>query len=220
MFLIFCSCSRDNYVTDFETTLGEENSQTLTELVVDFETDFLKRQYPNLNTKNAYEKFLTQVRDEETEHWEKISKNSREKFENSSLKDEIYHYPDSVWIERDTSKMTIKSKAVVKSRFKYINDDGSVEYLESESYEPPMEHLDMNWVLEQRKKLPEFKSTGKYIQALYQIKNRDTFFRNFYERKNAIGFIRPETLSNVMLLDSVDLNDYLVRRIIVLEIAY
>ena len=201
-------------------TLGAENSKILTELVADFETDFLKRQYPKLKTENAYEKFLTELRDNKTADWKKISENSRTKFANSELKDEIYRYPDSVWIEKDTSKMTIKLQAVVKSRFKYINDDGSIEYLENESYQPPIKDLDINWVLEREKNSPRFNSTGKYLQALYQIKDRDTFFKNFYEQKEAIGHINPETLANVMLQENVDLNDYLIKRIIVLELAY
>lgn len=220
LFLTFCSCSKDKYVNDFETTLGTENSKTLSELVADFETDFLKRQYPNLKTESAYKKFLTELRDDKTADWKKISENSRTLFANSGLKDEIYRYPDSVWIEKDTSKMTIKSQAVVKSRFKYMNDDGSIEYLENESYHPSIKDLDINWVLEREKKSPRFNSTGKYLQALYQIKDRDTFFKNFYERKEVMGHIRPETLANVMLQENVDLKDYLVKRIIVLEIAY
>lgn len=221
LFLTLWSCSNDEFVAKFEKTLGKENSQTLTELVADFETDFLKRQYPNQDKVKAYEMFLTELRDGNTTDWKKISKESRSKFDNSSLKDEIYRYPDSVWIEKDTAKMIIKSsEPVVKNRFKYLNEDGSVEYLEGESSIPPMKHLDINWLLEREKNTPEFNSVGKYIQALYQIKDRDTFFKNFYKRKNSYGFIRPESLARVILHDSVDLNEYLVKRIIVLEIVY
>lgn len=218
--LTFCSCSKDKYITEFEIALGSENSYILTELVNDFETDFLKSQYPKLKTKDAYKKFLSELLDDKTVGWKKISESTREKFANSSLKDEVYLYPDSVWIEKDTSKMTIKSKAVVKSRFKYINNDGSIDYLENETPEPPMKNFDINWVLEKERNSPRFNSTGKYLKALYQIKDRDTFFKNFYQRKEAVGLIRPEALAKVMLHENIDLTDYLVKRIIVLEMAY
>ena len=155
LFISFWGCSHDKFVTKFENTLGRENSQTLTELISDFESDFLKRQYPNLNTKSAYGKFLTDLRDEKTD-WKKISEESRAKFDNSSLKNEIYRYPDSVWIERDTAKMRIKSPMpVVKRRFKSLNKDGSVEYAISEGSYPGMNPLDIDKFLEQLKTEPK-----------------------------------------------------------------
>lgn len=211
----------DQNILEFDKTLGEQNVATLDYLVSDFENDFLKRQFPNLKTENAYKEFLTGLRDKKTDEWKKISTKSRLKFEKSALKDEIYRYPDSVWIERDTAKMRIKSpEPIVISRFKYKNEDGSVEYLESQSSVPPMKNLDVNWLLEQKKDTPEFNTVGKYIQALYQIKDRDSFFNNFYKIKRDFGFIANDNLARVMLNDSVDFNDCLIKRIIVLETAY
>src|SRR5690554_3232091 len=220
LFISFWGCSHDKFVTKFENTLGKENSQTLTELVSVFESDFLKRQYPNLNTKSAYGKFLTDLRDEKTD-WKKISEESRAKFDNSSLKNEIYRYPDSVWIERDTAKMRIKSPMpVVKRRFKSLNKDGSVEYAISEGSYPGMNPLDIDKFLEQQKNSAEFNTVGKYIQALYQIKTRDSFFQKLYERKSSAGLIKPELTARFMLSENADLDDYLIKRIIALEIVY
>ncbi|WP_417371877.1 hypothetical protein [Gelidibacter japonicus] len=47
-------CSNQKDIKEFEAVLGKENSETLTYLVNDFESDVLKRQYPNISTKEAY----------------------------------------------------------------------------------------------------------------------------------------------------------------------
>ena len=221
LLLAVWSCSNDKFVAEFESTLGNENSQFLTELVFDFENDFLKRQYPNLEIESAYKKLMLELRDGQIDDWKKISTKSRNKFEKSLLKSEIYQYPDSVWVEKDTAEMTIKSKQpVIKSRFKYVSIDGTIEYLEAESSIPPMEYADIAWLLKRQKESPEFNTSGKYFQALYKVKDRDEFFKKFYERKNSMGFIGAETLASVMLYENVDFNDYLIKRIIMLEIVY
>lgn len=216
-----CSNGTDTFITDFETTLGQENSRLLTELVSDFENDFLKRQYPNIEIDSAYKKLMRELRDGQTDYWEKIFAKSRNAFEMSSLKSEIYMYPDSVWIEKDTAKMIIKSnQPVVKSRFKFVGLDGTITYNEAESSLPPMEYADLAWLLKRQKESPEFNTQGKYIQALYKLKDRDAFFRKFYDRKSSMGFLASEALASALLYENVDFNDYLIKRIIMLEIVY
>lgn len=84
--LLTLSCSNDKEIAEFEKVLGKENSETLTYLVNDFESDFLKRQYPNLDTKKAYKQFLTELSKGQTEYWKKISESSREYLEKSNLR--------------------------------------------------------------------------------------------------------------------------------------
>ncbi len=63
---LILSCSdkkTENQVSEFEKILGNDNVVTLNFLVSNFEKDFLARQYPNLNTENAYRQFLTELRD-------------------------------------------------------------------------------------------------------------------------------------------------------------
>ncbi len=63
--ILIVSCSNKKRITEFENILGKENSETLTYLVSDFENDFLKRNYPNLDIEKAYrkkaERYLTIV---------------------------------------------------------------------------------------------------------------------------------------------------------------
>ena len=59
--LLIISCAdkkSEKQTSEFDKVLGIENVATLNFLVSDFENDFLKRQYPNLDTENAYRQFL------------------------------------------------------------------------------------------------------------------------------------------------------------------
>jgi hypothetical protein len=229
--LLIISCEdkkSESQTSEFDKVLGSENVATLNFLVSDFENDFLKRQYPNLKTEDAYRKFLTELRDKKTENRKSISENARKKFKASDLRLEMYEFPDSVWILKNSTFDKIESDSLlfldssipyVKSRYKYTNPDGTTEYNYSRSYGGNIEEIDYDSIINREMKSPSFNGIGKYIQALYQIKERDTFFKNFYKQKE-YGFIRAETLAKVMLEENVDLNDYLVKRIIVLEIAY
>ena len=136
--IISCSDKKsENKKSEFDKILGKENVATLDFLVSDFENDFLKRQYPNLDTENAYRQFLTELRDEKTENWKRISQKARDKFKSSDLRLEMYEFPDSVWvlknstfdkIEADSLVFLESSIPYVKSRFKYTNLDGTTEY--------------------------------------------------------------------------------------------
>jgi hypothetical protein len=230
--ILIISCSdkkSENKMFEFDKVLGNENVAILDLLVSDFENDFLKRQYPNLHTENAYRQFLTDLRDEKTDNFLKISQKARETFKYSNLRLEIYRYPDSVWIVENSSLdkkedslevLLYSSTPYIKSRHKYDNPDGTFEYLYSRSYRSILPNMNFDSIAESEIKKPEFNTVGKYIQALYQIKELDTFFKKFYKQKSAFGFVRPSILANALLNEKVDLNDNLVKRIIVLEIAY
>ena len=103
-----CSPQKDEKLIMFEYILGKENTQTLDYLVSDFENDFLKNTYPKVSVSEAYKLFLIDNKNENTSHFKKISSKDIKLFEESLLRFEIYMIPDSVWIERDTSKVTIK----------------------------------------------------------------------------------------------------------------
>ncbi len=128
--LLTFSCSNEKDITEFEKILGKENSETLTYLVNDFESNFLKRQYPNLDTKKAYKQFLTELSKGETEYWNNFSKSSREYLKDSNLRLEIYSVPDSIWIERDPEKLTLSFSDVpmLKIKRKYLMPDGTFGY--------------------------------------------------------------------------------------------
>ena len=145
IFILIISCSdkkTENNTSEFDKVIGKENIETLDLLVSDFENNFFKRQYPNLDTEKAYRQFLTELRDEKTENWKSISEKARNKFKASDLRLEMYEFPDSVWILKNSTFDKIESDSLnflkspfpyVKSRYKYTNPDGTIEYSYSRS---------------------------------------------------------------------------------------
>ncbi|WP_282043070.1 hypothetical protein [Winogradskyella flava] len=215
---------------EFDKVLGIENVATLNFLVSDFENDFLKGQYPNLDTENAYRQFLTELRDEKTENWKNISEKARNKFKASDLRLEMYEFPDSVWIIENSSMDKIESDSLeyirmptpyVKSRFKYIDSVGNKEYFYSRgnSFNPKL-NSNFDSIIKREMNSPNFNYIGKYLQALESIKDKGEFHKEFYDTKKNAGFLFPESTARVMLNYDIDLNDKLNRKIIVLELAY
>ena len=216
-------------LSEFDKVLGQENVATLDFLVSDFENDFLKRQYPNLDTENAYRQFLIDLRDNKTENWKRVSEKGREKFESSDLRLEIYEFPDSVWILENSTFDKIESDSMsllnlpypyIKSRFKYINPDGSTEFLYSRGGGEIRLNDNFDSIVKSELKTPRFIFFGKYFQALESIKDNSAFLKELYKAKDGFGQLPAKDTAEVMLGYNVNLNDPIIRKIIVLEIVY
>ena len=216
------SCSNEKDIAEFEKILGKENSETLTYLVNDFESDFLKRQYPNLDTKSAYKQFLTELSKGETEYWKEISKSSREYLKESDLRLEIYSVPDSIWIERDPKKLTLSYSDVpmLKIKRKYLMPDGTFGYSTSESSFRYKEPIDEDSIIESRKNWIDVNYVGSYTRALNSISNKSRYLIGYLDIREAAGTIDPFIIAKQMLESKVDLNDYFIKRLIITEIVY
>ncbi len=220
--LLTFSCSNEKEISEFEKILGKENSETLTYLVNDFESDFLKRQYPNLDTKKAYKKFLTELSKGQTEYWKKISESSREYLEKSNLRLEIYSVPDSIWIERNPEILTLSFSDVpmLKIKRKYLMPDGTFGFSTSESsfnYRVP---IDEDSIIESRKNWIDINYVGSYSRALNSISNKSDFLIDYLDIREVAGTIDPRLIADRMLETKVDLNDYFIKRLIITEIVY
>ncbi|SFZ95188.1 hypothetical protein SAMN05428642_1115 [Flaviramulus basaltis] len=220
--LLTFSCSNEKETAEFEKVLGKENSETLTYLVNDFESDFLKRQYPNLETKKAYKQFLTELSKGQTEYWKKISESSREYLEKSNLRLEIYSVPDSIWIERDPEKLTLGNSSIpmLKIKRKYLMPDGTFEYSTSESSFRYKEPIDEDSIIESHKNWIDINYVGSYSRALNSISDKSDFLIDYLDIRETAGTIDPRIIADRMLKSKVNLNDYFIKRIIITEIVY
>jgi len=220
--LLTFSCSNEKEIEEFEKVLGKENSETLTYLVNDFESDFLKRQYPNLDTKKAYKQFLTELSKGQTEYWKKISESSREYLEKSNLRLEIYSVPDSIWIEHDPEKLTLSFSDVpmLKIKRKYLMPDGTFGFSTSESSFRYKEPIDEDSIIESRKNWVDINYVGSYSRALNSISNKSRFLIGYLDIREAAGTIDPMLIANRMLESKVDIDDYFIKRLIITEIVY
>jgi hypothetical protein len=220
--LLTFSCSNEKDIAEFEKVLGKENSETLTFLVNDFESDFLKRQYPNLDTEKAYKQFLTELSKGQTEYWKKISESNREYLKKSNLMLEIYSVPDSIWIERDPKKLTLSSNNIpmLKIKRKYLMPDGTFDYSTSESSFRYKEPIDEDSIIESRKNWVDINYVGSYSRALNSIPNKSRFLTGYLDIREAAGTIDPMLIANRMLESKVDIDDYFIKRLIITEIVY
>jgi len=218
--LLISSCSNNEQIAEFENILGTENSQTLTNLVHVFENDFLKRQYPELKTEKAYRQYLTELENNSTGNWAKPSKKSRDIFNESKLRYEIYRIPDSVWVEKSPDSSHFKyDKSTIKTKWKYLNENGEFEYGVSESSISFNEPKNEDSLIELRKKYIDVNYVGKYRGALYSISKHNKFISEYLDMTDAAGILDPRMVAAKMLSNDVDLNNYFIKRIIVTEIA-
>ncbi len=229
VFILCISCSNkknENQINEFDKIIGEENIQTLDFLVSDFENDFLKRQYPNLNITESYRSFLTELRDDKTENWQKISKVSREKFKHSKLRFEIYDYPDSVWVVPNSKfdKIEEDSLAFIESPLPYIkirkrDETGRYKFVYSRIH-IHFDSTNVDSIIEKIKNTGEVKFQGKYFNAINSLKEKNKFWNEIFEYYISPNKDNLKKFSKLILDNNFDLNDITVRRIIVLECAY
>ncbi|TXG34853.1 hypothetical protein [Seonamhaeicola maritimus] len=220
--LLTFSCSNEKEIAEFERILGKENSETLTYLVNDFESDFLKRQYPNLDTKSAYKQFLNELSNGQTKYWEKISKSSKQYLEKSNLRLQIYSVPDSIWIERDPEKLTSSNNNIpmLKIKRKYLMPDGTFGYSTSESSFRYKEPIDEDSIIESRKNWIDINYVGSYSRALNSISNKSDFLIDYLDIREAAGTIDPKFIADRMIKSKVNVTDYFIKRLIITEIVY
>ncbi|AUC80785.1 hypothetical protein [Lacinutrix sp. Bg11-31] len=216
--LLLTSCSdkkTEKKLTEFDKILGKENSETLHLLVSEFENDFLKRQYPNLDIKSGYEKFVTEISENKIEFVE-FSEKSRNLFYESKLRLEIYCVNDSTWIEKNPWN---DKTFLVKGRTKCLNPDGTFE---NGSMEMPFNENEItkDSIKEKYKYFVESNYNGKYLKALNSISSKSEFLKSFYKIRTDFGVIESQLIAEQMLRYKVDFDNYYIKRLVIIELRY
>ena len=61
---------------------------------------------------------------------------------------------------------------------------------------------------------------GKYMQALYEVKESDSLINEYWGKREAVGIMsNKNVVSGILSLDP-DFNDYFHKRIVVLEFSF
>lgn len=219
--ILFISCSDKREIFEFESELGKESSETLNYLVEDFEDDFLKRNYPNKSTEKAYEIFLTDIKNGNTQNFVEISQKTRNLFEKSSLRNDMYAIIDTVWIERNPDSLSINNgMPMIITKLKYLAFDGTFQEGSSESSFNYRESVDEDSIIKRHSKYLRLNHIGKYRTSLKLIADKNKFIENYLDITEEAGIIDPIIIAFQMLESEVDLNNYFIKRLIVTEIAY
>ncbi|WP_299157725.1 hypothetical protein [uncultured Tenacibaculum sp.] len=202
---------------DFEKTLGAENVKTLNLLLTDFENNFLKRKYSNLEIKNAYKQFLSEFVEKKITLEKTVSKEMKNTFNKSLLKQNIYCVADSVYAGK--SKYDENKKAII-AKYKCLKPNNTFEYTRTEIY--CCEDFDnTNNTLERTKNSIQINMIGLFLKALKKTKNKSSFLKNYIEYIELTGDLRnPIIMSDLILKNHLNLNDYILKRLILVNIIY
>ncbi|WP_281847192.1 hypothetical protein [Olleya namhaensis] len=217
LLLIFnCSDKKTEHKpNEFDEILGTENTNTLNLLVSEFENGFLKTQYPNLGIENAYKKFLTETSEGKIKHSQAITEKSKNIFNKSQLRLEIFCIADSTWIEKNPWN---DKTLLVKARTQCKKSDGTFE---KGAMTMPFDEKEISKdsILEKYMNSVRTNHNGKYIKALNSIAGKSEFLSSFVTDRNDFGIIPFYFTAERILANKVDLNDYYIRRIIIAEMS-
>lgn len=199
-FVVLLSCTQQRIDPDmaiFQQELGEENIAMIDLLVEEFE-DHLDTHYPDLKTSEAYNQLLKDVSDWDTTNDSILvvyqSKKSRENFRASSLYSELYI--KEPYIGSEVEKM---------DKLYDINITPPPGVPNNETKRPTPDTL------------YSLNISGKYMQALYTIKKKDSIIEMYYNIRKSYKPVPNDRFSINKLFSNSDFDDYIYKRIIVLE---
>jgi len=227
--LLTFSCSSDKNTTEFEKVLGKENSETLSLLVNDFENDFLKKQYPNSELNESYRKFLIDYKNGSLENWVSLPKKITDRFNSSQLEKEMYYHPDSVWILPNSSFDKVEEDSLIfldinRPYIKLRKKNLMFSSPEKTIYEYDRHYIKIDSTTDKDSLINKVMNlkyvnfyNGKYIQAVNNIRELGGFFERFSDVKN-VSNDKKEFCE--LVLEKADLNNKLVRKLIVLELVF
>ncbi|MEL0653326.1 hypothetical protein V6246_18035 [Algibacter sp. TI.3.09] len=227
--LLTFGCSSDKDTAEFEKVLGKENSQTLTLLVNDFENDFLKKQYPDSELNESYIKFLIDYKNGSLENWQPLPKKITDIFNASELKNEMYYHPDSVWILPNSSYDKVEEDSLIfldvnRPYIKLRKKDLIFSRPDKIVYEYDRHYINIDSTTNRDSLINKVMNlkyvnfyNGRYIQAVDNIRKFGGFFERFSDLK-AVKNDKKEFCE--LVLEKADLNDELVRKLIVLELVF
>ncbi len=215
----------------FESNLSNENLATLNELVKEFDNYIEKRFQSENSLDSSYKQFLLMACRPYTFVEQKADSLSFQKlkeiFKNSKLEKEIVLKPDTIaLIEGNKSLLRI---------YKYTNRLKKTEEVIQDTFllPPNPKHVDLtkidfNSFLEKRNQLRLFNVFGEYYQGLNSIENKSDFIKSYLENKSQVlnhtgrnrfnGFSSFNLMACGILNNNVDLTDYFVKRIIIIEL--
>ena len=192
---------------EFEKVFGEENVGNLNSLLEDFEANTLKEAYPNVTLGEAYKEFLKVIVKENYSILEK----SKNIFKESDFKLHIYCVPDSTWIEKRLPCSERKG-FLIKERYKYLTSNNKIGYSSSTIF--CCDNKDKTLKLLKKERV-QVNLSGLYMEALKKIPNKSDFIKYYLDYIETTGErMQPYAISGYILKNNIDLNDYMVRRIL------
>ena len=215
---LFLSCSDNNRISEFEKTIGPNNTENLNRLVVDFENNFLKIQYPNLTKDSAYIYFLHQYRIQDTSNFKSL------KFlMNNPIRLELTTSVDSVWHNEqvDSTNLIHLDRNKINIRERSFNVNGDLDRRISESSFPyDLIYSDNKTIKDWFRILVEPNTEGKYWKGLHSVRHEENFVNEYIEIVESSGRISSSILAMRILEYDRDYSNYFIKRIIISEFVF
>lgn len=210
LILTFFGCGErttKNEITDFESELGQQLSQALSDIIEHFERELYER-YSTSSTRQAYAEHLKFILTSEDLTNEQLlpcqnKKDSIFQIYSEDLIDEIWVRPDTVWISDSRIYTPYWGNLETSGR----NIQGWITNYDSLIYH--------------ERHTEDFNYKGKFLKAIHAISKTNNVAAWYYDIKFNAGTIGPQ-ISAQLFLDNnnqnkISLDDYLVKRIILIE---
>lgn len=204
---------------EFEKSFGKENAIILSNFLFDFEKNILSKKYPNLSITSAYKEYLTDYIDSEINKKEFKSDIKKKDFNSSKIKSLVYCDIDSIYLGISELSPESNKKAII-TKYKCLSSDGEALDSMSESYCCGDEKETIQ-LMEKIKNSFQVNNLGLFLKSLQKLENKSTFLKEYLEGIELMGDIRsPLLMSSMILENKYDLNNYFLKRIILLNIVY
>lgn len=104
--------------------------------------------------------------------------------------------------------------------YKFMSKETITEYIESELWNEVYETT-YSYDVHSKDSIETIRANnfGKYMQAIYLVKDSDSLIKRYWESRDAVGMMQNELLVNGILSSNPDFNNYFHKRIVVLEFS-
>ena len=212
--LLLFTLSLMSQKSEFQNNFGKINSENLNLLLLDFESNILEKKYPNQNIQNSYKNYLKDFIENKIVLNNTLLLKGEKLLEKNNLKFHIYNVIDSIWIGK--SIISESNDEVLISRYKHLNTKGEFDYIISETLQ-----TNLNFKKEILKKYKKANLNGVYFESLKKASLKSELLKPYLENLSISGnFMSPYILANNILSNKIDLNNYLVKIIILTNITY
>lgn len=209
---ISCVNQKDENIKKFETRIGPQKIELLDKLILEFEEQ-LKLKFRTNDLEQAYYRYFL----------ENIHGDNQQKIFNDDRISEIKESLIKIGLEKEIILKPFKTKQedlILFYTYLYEKDDGEIDTINIEHEFLKFPGINMDSLIQQEKDEIKFNENGDYINAIEEIESSDSILTDYLSIKNLCGFIQDNIFSNAMLYYTVDIDDYFIKRIILIEYLY
>ncbi len=206
-FVLFSCSSNKKAISDFEQVLGAQNSADLTIIVDYFENRALDKKNDSYSLSNKYRSLTQDCFEIGAIELLKDNELDFRQFQKTQVWNEMFSQVDSTWINADGSL----SVSLRYNAQKGVLDNGTRGLPKKYVDNPDSLKVEaLNWqFLNQR---------GRYMKALEKVKNHSSFIDEYYDQRIRVGDMDSRLFCEMILRHNPDFNDYLVKRILIIEL--